>query len=249
MGRIGVQLGRPARLGSSPITEAPTSAGPTIEAGRAGGQPPPLVGRTPGRQHAMAAGCWVRCGRCTVLPLALLVVTALLTPANADDKKEVPHAAAHKQIVYRYIPIDKSFLDYDRKYDDYYKTSPISENARRDYSSGYSKGYSGRLDSYDQLYNNDYRRQSDDYYYDHPTGTGGGGNVDTYSSYSRGDSNHHGLRDNRRHSHDSSEYYDYDYSHDHTPQKRPQRRSKVKKKKPKSMSTRLLDFTEAVIRR
>ncbi|XP_043194441.1 uncharacterized protein LOC122366337 [Amphibalanus amphitrite] len=215
------------------------------------------------RQHAMSA----RRGLPALLLAAAVGAAAVGASSSvgaSQQKQELPHAAAHKQIVYRYIPIDKSFLNLDRAYDDYYRTSPASESARRDYS---QTGHRGRLDSYDRLYNNDYRTRNDYSDYGSATGSRGsaeadtyssysradshhhGGEVDTYSSYSRGDSHQHGLTNTyNRDSDDYGDYYDYDYSHEHTT-KRPKRRRKKKTKTSKSMSSRVLDFAEAMIRR
>ena len=181
------------------------------------------------------------------LPLLLLLVAVWVAGSGGQQQEELPHAAAHKQIVYRYIPIDKSFLSLDRAYDDYYKTSPVSENARRDYGPPSS---TGRLDSYDQLYNKDYRTRKDysDYFSSGTGSRGSSAEVDTYSSYSRADGHQHGISGTHSlNTYDYGDDYDYDYSQEYTT-KRPKRRHKVKKKS-KSTSTRVLDFAEDMIRR
>lgn len=197
------------------------------------------VGRSGSTAETMAAR-WTQ--------LLAAVVTVSVAMATPDEVEELPKPAAHKQIIYRYIPIDKSFLGLDKAYDDFYKTGTSDETyaplRNRDEYDRNSYYYN---DDYDR-YSSSHRRR-DDYYRDSDRRRN---EVDTYTTYSR-DDHDHGHRRN-----DDYYNYDYDYSQDYSsgessssgrrPSRRRQRRPQ-RKDTGSSAAKTALDFVEAVGRR
>ncbi|XP_037092286.1 uncharacterized protein LOC119112277 [Pollicipes pollicipes] len=196
-------------------------------------------------------------GRLLLALMATLVAATCAGSRTVSDKsEELPVAAAHKQIVYRYIPIDKAFLGLDKSYDDYYGTSKPSTDYRRsdhgfssyndwpsNYNSPSGSGFSGHRRE-DDYYN--YRRD-DDYHRGHDDHRAGYRNdADTYSTYSDSNRRHHDTDHTHRNTH--QEYYDYDYTQDYSPPtRRPARRRK--KKVNRNDKWPMLDFAEAVVKR